>query len=125
MHVSPGATALFAVPAHRRHRPNGWPVCTASLPVEPNKSFIYNIIHPFREPNEPNEPNEPKPATTPKCFAGWAGTKSPNEAIFSANKNKRKPLISLDTNPFPAPNLSAAVLPASVSARWLPKCGTD
>src|ERR1017187_3339398 len=48
-----GSIGRFAVPPSRAN---------ANLPIEPNKSSIYNKIPLGVEPNEPNEPKEPKPS---------------------------------------------------------------
>src|ERR1035437_9412330 len=62
---------------HRQRQPNGYPGHTASLPVEP------------------------KLARNPKPFATDPKIELPNEAIFTSNPNKMKPVIHLKANPFP------------------------
>src|ERR1035437_734299 len=82
MLVSPAQPRFPPPQHHRRRRANGWPACTASLPVEPI---------------------EPQLTSRPNCFAGDAGINFPNEAIFPSNPNKMKPVIPLHPNPFPPP----------------------
>src|ERR1017187_6051155 len=99
MPVSPEQQRFSPSQPHRRHLPNGWPGCTASLPVEPKKSFICDKILFFREPNEPKEPN---PANRPQVLRRECRNQIPERTHFPSQPKQNEPSYTSEPEPISA-----------------------